>query len=836
MDKYARQVQLEKEAYEFSYNKAINEITKQIQCGLVNEMPEGKLLIIATVDKVASKLDEYFKADLKGNLKRDREILIDYFDRSKDLAFLLLSTIINTLSLRDNVSIIEVADKLVKAIKSNYICLKLKEEHPKLYSHIEREYKKRGKAYIHSRKTKLGMMKANLDKDIITARNLQLGTLLIDLVIKSGCNIVKIVTEYNNNKRVSKLLFTDEAFDIILKGRNSTLLNYKVYPILIVPPADWTSFIGSGGYYTDIFKMPLIKTRGKNKQLLNDYFTKNFPTRFVDIVNKIQKTSWRINKRVYDIIDIILTDNLIDHKAPINSPYLIGGLPYNRKQEASDYINVYDYGEVWEEGKYAGMPKDRQKYKEWYRDTEIQKERILVNISKAVALRLAMSDAKKYLNESEIYFSYQADFRGRIYPIQQHLNPQAKGLIKSLLEFSEGVPITTDEQLKWFKIHGANCYGYDKEEYEERVRLIDEKEQEIRQIVKDPIRYSHLWKDTEEPFLYLAWCYEYVDYLTDSNSFRSHIPIAIDATCSGIQIYSGLLLDKEGAEAVNVIGNTRQDIYKKVADVVNHYLTTGDYNDTINFKKSDGTVNVCSTKVEADSLKGNITRKLTKRNVMTQPYSVTRYGMYQQLMEELDDMEDNNKAIWRGDKWVVARLLTELNDRAIVETVKGARVGQEFLKTITKTLVKDNQYVFYTTPIIEFPVLQKIHKNAIERVRTELGSLVIKTPTNEIHNQKMVNGIAPNYIHSLDSTLLYLTVEKLTTNSYHLIHDSYGVPINAIEELNKAVRDSFIELFSTKPLYKFVKQLGLEDTFNVDDVMINTLDIKEVADSRYIFS
>jgi len=39
----------------------------------------------------------------------------------------------------------------------------------------------------------------------------------------------------------------------------------------------------------------------------------------------------------------------------------------------------------------------------------------------------------------------------------------------------------------------------------------------------------------------------------------------------------GYYLIKEGAESVNVIGDTRQDIYQKVADKVNYYLEVGDY-------------------------------------------------------------------------------------------------------------------------------------------------------------------------------------------------------------------------------------------------------------------
>jgi len=43
---------------------------------------------------------------------------------------------------------------------------------------------------------------------------------------------------------------------------------------------------------------------------------------------------------------------------------------------------------------------------------------------------LILFNAREYLDEEEFYFSYQYDFRGRIYPIQQHLQPQGKGEVK----------------------------------------------------------------------------------------------------------------------------------------------------------------------------------------------------------------------------------------------------------------------------------------------------------------------------------------------------------------------------------------------------------------------
>jgi DNA-directed RNA polymerase len=103
----------------------------------------------------------------------------------------------------------------------------------------------------------------------------------------------------------------------------------------------------------------------------------------------------------------------------------------------------------------------------------------------------------------------------------------------------------------------------------------------------------------------------------------------------------------------------------------------------------------------------------------------------------------------------------------------------------------------------------------------------------------MVNGIAPNFIHGLDAALLSSTVLKLKADgctNFHLIHDSYGVPINQVSNLNLRVREAYVELFKQQPLQQWIKQVNPAFEERGNDIMINTLDLEEVMDSRYIFS
>jgi len=841
MDNVARQKEIETKANDFSYDRLMKEVNKRISQGQADELTEGRYILLHSIETLSKKIDEYFKADIRGVSKAIRDMVsIEFEGDTKELAFIILVTIVRSISKEVHISSTILVRHLTNALYSSILIRRLYRGDTNFGAYVDKRFKNRSESFRTQEKLKLIKNQDTLKNSTLSKETTYLGAYLLDLVIKSGINIIEAKTIYTKGKSAKFFVYTEECFRMVLGSRDRLLSEYRKYPILITPPVDWTSFEGSGGYHTpEIYKLSIIKTRDSNRGFLRQYFEKADVQQVYDTLNVLQGTAWKVNRKVYEVLDKVFQDNVLDDDAPYNNPYLIGRLPYNAQLEAEDFVNAADYGEVVTEGKYKGLPSEKMQMHEYFRDLEEQRDITISNTGKAIMFNLVIFNAKEYLDEEEIYFSYQYDFRGRIYPIQQHLQPQGKGEAKALLQFKDGVAITTSEELFWFLVHGANCYGFDKEEYEVRVEKIQAMTEDVVAIADNPLKHRRLWKDTDEPYLYLAWCFEYAEYLASPDTFLSHIPIALDATCSGIQIYSGLLLDKEGAEAVNVVGQVRNDIYQRVADKVNQYLYDNDYPTLLNYKIGTGEVHEQHTQAVGDSLKGKITRKLTKSNTMTQPYSVTKYGMYEQLKAELVNMEKNNKKFWVGDMWITAKILTDLNDRAIAETVKGARIGQEFLKEVTSEAVKKGRWVFYTAPITKFPILQRIHRTKVERVQTPIGKLSIRTETNILNPQKMVNGIAPNFIHGLDAALLSSTVLKLKADgctNFHLIHDSYGVPINQVSNLNLRVREAYVELFKQQPLQQWIKQVNPDFEERGNDIMINTLDLEEVMDSRYIFS
>lgn len=813
-DLIAIQIKNEEECYGMSLDKYDKELNKKIQNGSFVDSKEAIILFKTSIDIVEKYIEDFKNTTLNYDYIKMKSLLLSAYPKDKDLAFMLLRVTISVLINGEGKAL--KYSKMIGTLAIGYIKTALLE---KKEIDLVEKHKRKFKRFSEGRRKAKLISLSNMCVSLETNNSfvIKLGTLIINIINKSGCNLIKEVPKTD----CVYLRMSDEAMALLLKAKVFFGSLMTVHYPFVVPPKKWTKLEDSGGYYTNK-SIKFIRTRNiKDYKIICSH--KPNLDRLFSIVNKIQESPFRINKKILDLVKYIDEHHIVSPDSSKTSPYLIGHIHYN------DVINPYEIIK-------------RENYKEdyqYYKALDIQKEVIDRIKSKRIGFDLALMIADKFKDYDKIYFSYNTDFRGRLYPIQQYLNPQGTDVTKALLEYGNGYKLT-DEGFYWLKIHGANCLGFDKCTYEERINEVDKRHYEIMEIAKDPIENISLWYNVDSPLLYVAFCNYYSQYILDRDSL-TYCSVALDGTCSGIQMYSGLLKDYEGALAVNVVSkdNKVSDIYGIVAEEVKRLISIGEYTKEYEVTTKGGRNVKVNTLLEAHSIKDKINRSLTKRNVMTQPYSVTKRGMFEQIYDLLQEYEEDNKVFWQGDKWTVAMLLSELNDKAIGTIVKGAKEGQVIIKDILSKSLKTNDYAYWETPIFNFPVLQRIKKEKLTRLNTPLGKLVIYSTTDETHYLRMLNGIAPNFIHSIDATVLYKTVElciEKGVSEFSLIHDSYGVHPNNIPILNNSFREAYIEVFKNEPLLQFTKQLCEDEIDNVKKAMINTLDLDEVRNSKYIIT
>lgn len=799
------------------------------------------------------------------------------------LALIVLRTVITVLIGKENGKIMlsSLSSIVAKSVLQAKTLSQLDEQHKSLSTYIDHAYKRvsEAKRIKAKRRSSLKLIAETKEQAFLSeGKNAEaLGSLLISILCES-IDLVEIIkldakgrfegVHYQEFPQFAYLVQFTEEIKYALVDLDETAQMYlkpTIMPVLSAPKPISTWDLKDDDLKNarprNLIKMP--KRKQNLKEFKHNMDNKNIE-KFAHIHHTIEQTSWTINGEVLDVIEVIFKGNMVDNSITMMqgehyefNPQLLGGLPRRYPVDADALIQKELLGHTITTAKgfvlfAEGETEALNRFNKVKNDILAFNES---NLNKALSLQSMINLAKDF-RDKKFYFTYQYDTRGRLYPVQNILNPQSDSRGKALLKFIDGDVEPLNEQgVYWAKIHGANCYGWDKEPYDVRISKIESIMEDVKLIGKQPLLFLDKWVNCDDPFGFLAFCIEFTKHLENPQHLYA-IPCALDATCSGIQIYSGLLRDKEGAEAVNVIGQNRNDIYGKVAGVANGKLIARDYQRYITYDNSSED-NVLDLQPTGDSLAGKINRSITKSNTMTQPYSVTVRGMQDQLKDLFTEYENIGNKFWVGDAWVVSRLLADVHQRSIDEVVKGAKRGKDFIKFITGKVASRNKGLLYTTPM-GFTVYQKNVKSKEFRLESHIwtpnkGSqrvqFRIKKKVGRVNLSSQKNSSAPNLIHGLDTSLMHFTVEgcnKMGVNSFSLIHDSYGVHPNKVPVLNMEVRESFITIFKEDVLYDWAIEVltnagftfdEIMDIFSeTDDPMLNTLNLDDVRDATFMFS
>ena len=173
-------------------------------------------------------------------------------------------------------------------------------------------------------------------------------------------------------------------------------------------------------------------------------------------------------------------------------------------------------------------------------------------------------EAARRFKDKEFYHPWSFDYRGRAYPIPSFLTVQDTDFGKSLIRFANESTVTTESE-EWLSFQVATTYGLDKATMNERLAWTNENIPLITRVASDPVGNIGDWEAAEEPWQFLASCEEYYACVITQRRKTTGLPVATDATCSGLQILAGLAMDKKTATLVNVVASDRpQDAYKVV--------------------------------------------------------------------------------------------------------------------------------------------------------------------------------------------------------------------------------------------------------------------------------
>jgi DNA-directed RNA polymerase len=699
-------------------------------------------------------------------------------------------------SKKDNKTLVGLCASIGKTLEVEAKCTIFQNENEAYYNKVIQSFKSQKLTDVTHMQKVLMLKFKEFDmkwNELTTALRVVVGQIVVAVVMEVFPEVFYIEA-IKKPKGHQKILSVTMEFEKWLTEFETT--RGFMYPYLLplkIQPVDWDGE-GVGGYYTHTMKarLPLIKTRGKEAK---KFIKKHTPKQHIAAINKIQKTKWCINQNVFDI------------QKEVFEKGLQVGLPSNveiKPPPFPEHLKDIDKDDLTEPQK-EEVTNWKVSAKEAYRKEMTRKGKVLLYMQ-------GRKLAEELYEWDEFYFAYNCDFRGRIYCATAVLSPQGADTAKGLLQFKDKV-VLGDSGVRWLAVHGANTYGNDKVSYGDRVSFIQEHERAIRETVIDPISSRDYWGAADKPYQFLAFCFEWAncDYGRNPKA-ESQIPVGQDGSCNGLQHFSAMLRDEVGGRATNLLPCDKpMDIYQEVADVCADKLRVID--------------NPMAQKLYTVG----ITRKCAKRPVMTLPYGATQRSA---RMYILDWLEDNWSKFDLPEEYrfQYANYLTPILWESIGEVVIAARAAMSWLKRNTpKTFVK------WVTPL-GFPVYQHYAEWDVVTVRTQLNGgirLTVGSP-NEAHPKVSTqrSGISPNFVHSIDSSHMVLTVNNIDAPAFAMIHDDFGVHAGHSEHLASIIRKAFKYIYMKyDPLESWATQVGLVGC----SLERGDLDITEITEAQYFF-
>ena len=634
-------------------------------------------------------------------------------------------------------------------------------------------------------------------------RHMAVGLPLL-LALTSSCPEIAVRRQYQTRRfkatvTVETITASETVYARLAKEHNDFAENTPWLTPMVCPPQDWKMAPDGtyqGGYWRLGLHTLLKSARDRHTSGILEECP--IPEVVVQAVNRIQKTPWRINARVLDVLQQAW-DTEVLQVLPVAPPL---PLPPQVPEDQWSRMSKAEKGTVTHE-----------RARVYDHNFKLESRRAL--------LKRQITAAKELRNEPEIYFPHNLDFRGRVYPLPQDLHPQTDDAGKGLLIFAHGKPLGPDG-LEWMTYHTANCYGLDKETRDQQAAWVVEHLDDISLVATDPLGAGiAFWAGASDKWQFLAAAIELDEAtkLEQPAEYVCALPVHVDGSCNGLQHLSAMGLDPAGAHATNLTSDpVRQDIYQIVADKV--------------VKKIE----------ERSTWEGRVSRDVVKRGVMTVPYGLTDIGMRDQLIDDgwCDGLD--------GDMHKNATYLRDLMKNAISDTVKSATEIMKWMQTNAGVLAKAGKPIRWMTPT--GMLVQQAYTNPNERViYTIMGvgrsrrrfetSTWVEGPTLKV--VKQMSGIVPNIIHSFDAAHMLLTITDAPEHMcFSAIHDSYGVHACDMSEFLDVIKLTFVFIYSqdwfTQLQADFVASCHGEALPLISPPASGDFDIEEVLDAQFFFA
>lgn len=206
---------------------------------------------------------------------------------------------------------------------------------------------------------------------------------------------------------------------------------------------------------------------------------------------------------------------------------------------------------------------------------------------------------------------------------------------------------------------------------------------------------------------------------------------------------------------------------------------------------------------------GLMTRKLTKKPVMTRSYAATIRGIQDGVVDFILDNkgEKEFERYFSAGYWMGNRIWESME-----EALRGPMRFLDWVQQCGRIIGKNNLPFIWDNPV-GMGCVHKPIKYKTGRLKVKIGHQIVKfgfnKPTNKINVNKIKSSCSPNVVHSVDASHLLLTVDKCLergVKTFACVHDSFGCHPDDATILLQSAKDAWVDIYSQNWLENWYQQ------------------------------
>lgn len=654
------------------------------------------------------------------------------------------------------------------------------------------------------------VMHGEIDSQLTSAEALQLGKFGVQACLDAGILVTNVTAGakgrmhcFNLAPEVDKFLLDYSSSDV------QSVINTGT-GAMMCPPDPWTD-LQDGGYVTAKRKraqplMSLMDIRRSERPRLRKEFTAERMPLVFRAANYLQEKPLCIHEATL---------------RAVQAAWEAGGGVMGIPRKNPPVAPAFPFAEDWQSA--SASEEELLVHRAWRRQTAQYHMALREWRGKVREIGGFLRVSKQI--QGPMWFPVFFDKRGRWY-YRGTPNPQGSDISKAVLHFHEKKPLGK-AGLYWLKVHIANCYGYDKTRFDDRVRWTERHWEVISRALDDPLSHLDVW-GTDNPWCMFAAATELAAAYRSGNpeQYSTGIVVHMDATCSGLQHFSAMLRDPVGGRYVNLVdsgGETKEDIYARVAA-----------NAMAGITEEQSSTDEQQAALAQWWAGVGIPRKMAKKPVMTYVYGATLRG----TVDFVEDFVETELVLpWpEGYRpYDTAQVAAKKLFQGIAATVPSAAYAMEWLKSVARSMPKGRR-MEWRTPT---GFLVQHDYQGYDEIRVRLNSCgttlaLVREYNDSTVPTQMQNAIAPNFVHALDSSHLTLVALGMQDAGLSMvaIHDSFGTHPCDVSSMHSIIREKFVEMYRDRNvLAEFlweVKGVG-------EPPLRGDLDLDKVLKSEFFF-